>query len=144
MLARVRRALRAVNGAIQRGAESVGVTMQQQSVLLALAAYGGDHVPLVDVREELEMDQATASVLLARLVKEDLVRRDVSTDRRAAEISLTTKGWATFRRSVDAIRKEMRWAAHRGELDALTDELMPYLDYYLGPRTTRSRARTAR
>lgn len=132
MLARVRRSLRALNSAISRGAEAVGLTLQQQAVLLAMAAYGGRRVPLADVREELEMDQATASVLLTRLVREGLVKREASVDRRAAEITLTKKGWSAFRGSVRAIRSEMRWADHRGELDPLKAELSPYLRYYLG------------
>lgn len=131
MLARVRRSLRAVNSAIQRGSTAVGVTMQQQAVLLALAAYGGRQVPLADVREELEMDMATASVLLARMVRDRLVIREKSADRRAADLSLTPKGWTAFRRSIDAIRKEMRWAAHRGELAPITEELRRYLRFYL-------------
>jgi DNA-binding MarR family transcriptional regulator len=132
MLARVRRSLRAVNNAIARGADAVGLTLQQQAVLLAIAAYRGRRVPFADVREELEMDQATASVLLSRLVSDGLVTRHAGADRRAAEVSLTAKGWKTFRGSIGAIRREMRWADHRGELAPLKDELSPYLRYYLG------------
>lgn len=131
LLARVRRALRALNGAISRGAEAAGVTLQEQSFLLGLAAYGGSQIPLADVREELEMDQASASVLLRRLVRKRLAIRVPARDRRAAQVSLTAKGWATFRSSVDTIRGEIRRAQHRGELDALNDELASYLGFYL-------------
>lgn len=138
LLARVRRALRALNGAIARGAAIVGLTLQEQAFLLGLAAYGGAEVPLADVREELEMDQASASVLLRRLVIKKMVVRVQADDRRAAEVSLTPKGWATFRRSVGAIRGEIRRAEHRGELAALNNELVTYLGYYLrGGRTRR-------
>lgn len=138
LLARVRRSLRALNGAIARGAAAEGLTLQEQAFLLGLAAYGGAEIPLADLREELEMDQASASVLLRRLVRKRMVVRVVANDRRAAEVSLTTKGWTAFRRSVRAIRGEIRRAEHRGELTALGSELDTYMGFYLrGDRTRR-------
>lgn len=137
-LARVRRSLRALNNAIARGAATEGITFQEQAFLLGLAAYGGDEIPLADVREELEMDQASASVLLRRLVQKKMVTRVKASDRRAAEVSLTPKGWSTFRRSVEAIRGEIRRAEHRGELAALGTELSDYLGFYLQGRGRRS------
>jgi DNA-binding MarR family transcriptional regulator len=131
LLARVRRSLRALNGAIARGAAAEGLTLQEQAFLLGLAAYGGTEIPLADLREELEMDQASASVLLRRLVRKRMVVRVAANDRRAAEVSLTTKGWDTFRRSVGAVRGEIRHADHRGELNALGSELGTYLAFYL-------------
>lgn len=131
LLARVRRSLRALNGAIARGAAAEEVTLQEQAFLLGLAAYGGSEIPLADVREELEMDQASASVLLRRLIRKRMVVRLRADDRRAAELSLTPKGWATFHRSVVAIRREIRRAEHRGELAALGRELGRYLAFYL-------------
>ena len=131
LLARVRRSLRALNGAIARGAAAEGLTLQEQAFLLGLAAYGGAEIPLADLREELEMDQASASILLRRLVRKRMVVRVVANDRRAAEVSLTTKGWATFRGSIGAIRGEIRRADHRGELNALNSELGTYLEFYL-------------
>jgi DNA-binding MarR family transcriptional regulator len=138
LLARVRRSLRALERAITRGAAAEGVTLQEQAFLLGLAAYGGAEIPLADVREELEMDQASASVLLRRLIRMKMVTRVSAVDRRAAQVSLTPKGWATFRRSIDAIRGEIRRAEHRGELTALDNELARYLGFYL-----RGRAGTA-
>jgi DNA-binding MarR family transcriptional regulator len=138
LLARVRRSLRALNGAIARGAAAVGITLQEQAFLLGLAAYGGAEIPLADLREELEMDQASASILLRRLVRKRMVVRIAAKDRRAAQVSLTVKGWATFRRSLGAIRGEIRHAEHRGELSALDSELGTYLGFYLrGDRTRR-------
>jgi DNA-binding MarR family transcriptional regulator len=131
LLARVRRSLRALNGAIARGAEAERITMQEQAFLLGLAAYGGMEIPLADLREELEMDQASASVLLRRLVRKRMVVRVRSTDRRAAQVSLTAHGRDTFRRSLEAIRGEIRRAHHRGELVALDSELPKYLGFYL-------------
>jgi DNA-binding MarR family transcriptional regulator len=139
LLARVRRSLRALNGAISRGAAAEGLTLQEQAFLLGLAAYGGAEIPLADLREELEMDQASASVLLRRLVRKRMVVRVAANDRRAAEVSLTTKGWAAFRRSVGAIRGEIRRAEHRGELNALNSELGMYLGFYLGGDQRRRR-----
>ena len=139
LLARVRRSLRALNGAIARGAAAEGLTLQEQAFLLGLAAYGGAEIPLADLREELEMDQASASVLLRRLVRKRMVVRVAANDRRAAEVSLTAKGWETFRRSVAAVRGEIRRADHRGELNALGSELGTYLAFYL--RGDRSRRR---
>lgn len=138
LLARVRRSLRALNGAIARGAAAEGITLQEQAFLLGLAAYGGAEVPLADLREELEMDQASASILLRRLVRKRMVVRVAASDRRAAEVSLTAKGWSTFRRSVGTIRGEIRRAEHRGELNALGSELGTYMAFYLrGDRTRR-------
>ncbi|HKY51149.1 MAG TPA: MarR family transcriptional regulator [Candidatus Limnocylindria bacterium] len=134
LLARVRRSLRALNGAIARGAAAEGVTLQEQAFLLGLAAYGGAQIPLADLREELEMDQASASILLRRLVRKRMVVRVRSSDRRAAQVSLTTRGWSTFRRSLEAIRSEIRRAEHRGELAALAAELPAYLRFYLRTR----------
>jgi DNA-binding MarR family transcriptional regulator len=139
LLARVRRSLRALNGAIARGAAAEGITLQEQAFLLGLAAYGGAEIPLADLREELEMDQASASVLLRRLVRKRMVVRVAATDRRAAEVSLTPKGWATFRRSVVAIRGEIRRAEHRGELTALGSELGTYMSFYLPSNRPRRR-----
>jgi len=108
--------------------------MQQQAFLLAIAAYGGTRVPLADVREELEMDRATASALLRRLGERRLVRRSPAEDRRAFYVALTASGRAVFERSVDAIRRELRGAEHRNELDALRRDLDAYFAYYLGRR----------
>lgn len=139
LLARVRRSLRSLNGAIARGAAAEGITLQEQAFLLGLAAYGGAEIPLADLREELEMDQASASVLIRRLVLKKMVVRVRADDRRAAEVSLTPRGWATFRRSVGAIRGEIRRAEHRGELAALNKELATYLGYYLRAGGSRRR-----
>lgn len=134
MLARVRRALRALNAAIGRGADTAGLTLQQQAFLLAVVGYGGKDVPLADVREELEMDQATTSELLRRLVRARLIARAAAPDRRAIRVALTALGWVAFRRSVSAIRDEVQRAEHRGELGALGGELQAYLGFYLRRR----------
>ena len=133
-LARVRRSLRALSNVLTRGAEAAGLTLQQQAFLLALAAYERRDVLLADIREELEMDQATASELLAKLLDRRLVVRDSAKDRRAATISFTPKGWAIFRTSVELIRREMQLAQHRAELIALGSELDAYMRFYLGER----------
>ncbi|HEV8534323.1 MAG TPA: MarR family transcriptional regulator [Candidatus Limnocylindria bacterium] len=114
--------------------------MQQQAFLLALAAYKRRDVLLSDIREELEMDQATASEILAKLVAARLVARDSAKDRRAANISFTSKGWAVFRASLGSIRREMQRAQHRAELVALGSELDDYLHFYLGDWTPASHA----
>jgi DNA-binding MarR family transcriptional regulator len=131
-LARVRRSLRGLNNVLNRGAEAAGMTLQQQAFLLALAAYERRDVLLADIREELEMDQATASELLAKLLARRLVVRDSAKDRRAATISFTPKGWTVFRASVEAIRRQMQRAQHRGELIALGSDLDAYMRFYLG------------
>ena len=131
-LARVRRSLRGLNNVLTRGAEAAGMTLQQQAFLLALAAYERRNVLLADIREELGMDQATASELLAKLIARRLVVRDSAKDRRAATISFTPKGWTTFRASVETIRQEMQRAQHRGELVALGADLDAYMRFYLG------------
>lgn len=141
VLARVRRALRALNDSIERGARTVGLTVQQQAFVLAIAAAGDGAVPLAALREELRMDQATASELLARLVSRGYVERDAARDRRAAQLSLTQKGRAVLFRSIRAIRREIQHADARGELDALRESIDDYLRFYL---RLRRRARTSR
>lgn len=143
-LARVRRSLRALNNVLTRGAEAAGLTLQQQAFLLALAAYERRDVLLSDIREELEMDQATASEILAKLLAGRLVKRDSARDRRAANISFTPKGWTVFLTSTDSIRREMQRAQHRAELIALGDELEDYLRFYLGEGTRSRRPPAAR
>lgn len=130
LLARVRRALRILDAAIERGCEAAGLTVQQQAFLLALAARGGRRVPLALIRAELDMDQATASELLARLVSLELVERLGAADRRALELSLTRKGRQRFLRSVEKIRHEIQAADEAGDLRALRVSLAAYLDHY--------------
>jgi DNA-binding MarR family transcriptional regulator len=150
LLARVRRSLRSLNNAITRGAAQAGLTLQQQAFLLAITAYGERDVPFADVREELEMDRATASILLQKLIGMRLVSRSKAIDRRASRISLTTGGRRDFQASVELIRREIQAADHRDELGALRDDLERYLGFYLPrgrPRTTavgRGKARVRR
>lgn len=75
LLARVRHSLHVLNGVIETGARAAGLTVQQQGFLLSLAARGGAHVPLADLRADLGMDQATTSELLQRLGRRGLVTR---------------------------------------------------------------------
>ena len=130
LLARVRRSLRILDAAIERGCETAGLTVQQQAFLLALAARGGRRVLFAGIRAELDMDQATASELLARLVSLDLLQRVGAADKRALEISLTRKGRQRFLRSVEGIRHEIQAADKAGDLRALRVSLAAYLDHY--------------
>ena len=132
LLAAVRRSLRVLNGAIDDGAKRAGLTLQQQAFLLATAARGGRKVPLSEVRAELDMDQATASELLARLIRLGLLTRATAADRRAVDISLTTKGRQRFSRSIERIRDELQVADRAGDLRALRESLSAYLDHYTG------------
>ena len=130
LLAAVRRSLRVLNDAIEDGAKRSGLTIQQQAFLLATAARGGRKVPLSEVRLELEMDQATASELLARLIRLGLVTRATAADRRAVDVSLSAKGRQRFARSLDGIRDALQVADRAGDLRALRESLAAYLDHY--------------
>jgi DNA-binding MarR family transcriptional regulator len=130
LLARVRHSLRALDQAIEAGSKAVGLTVQQQAFLLALAARGGTHVPLAEVRTDLAMDQATMSEMLGRLIRRGLVAREVGADRRAVDVSLTGAGRARYQRSVRAIGREIRVAKASGELDGLQRNLREYLAFY--------------
>ena len=130
LLARVRHSLRALNGVIEAGAKAAGLTVQQQAFLLSLAARGGVHVPLADLRADLGMDKATTSELLGRLGRRGLVTRRTGIDRRAVDVSLTRSGRSAFTKSVRTIGREMKLAGKRGELDALNGSLRAYVAFH--------------
>jgi DNA-binding MarR family transcriptional regulator len=140
LLARVRRALRVLNRAIESASRGSGLTVQQQAFLLALEAHAEDLVPLAEVRAELDMDQPTSSELLARLHTMGLVRRSRGRDRRATLVALSAKGKLRLQDSIGRTRNELMRAARRGDLDAWSDSLASYLDFYTGA----SRRRRAR
>lgn len=140
LLARVRLSIRSLNRALERGSTAADLTVQQQAFLLALSARGGRRVPLAAVRQELGMDQATASDLLARLVRRRLVERGAGPDRRAASLTMTREGRRVFARSVKEIRAALRSADEAGELQALVVNMEDYLRFY-GIRRTRARGR---
>ena len=130
VLAGVRHSLRALNGVIEAGAKAARLTVQQQAFLLSLAAHGGTHVPLADLRADLGMDQATTSELMGRLGRRALVTRRRGIDRRAVDVSLTRSGRSALTRSVRAISREMKVANARGDLDALHGSLRAYLAFH--------------
>jgi DNA-binding MarR family transcriptional regulator len=132
LLAAVRRSLRLLNDAIEDGAKGSGLTVQQQAFLLVTAARGGRKVPLREIRTELAMDQATASELLARLIRLGLVTRATASDRRAVDISLSARGRQRFARSLERIRDALQVAEGGGDLRALRESLAAYLDHYTG------------
>lgn len=138
LLARMRVSIRALNRAIEEGSAAADLTVQQQAFLLALSAHGGRGVPLADIRTELAMDQATASDLLARLVRRGLVLRAAGADRRSADLTVTPDGRRILDRSVRDIRRVLGRADRAGELDALATNMDAYLRYY-GIRRRRTR-----
>ena len=144
LLAHVRRALRVLNAAIEDGCGHAGLTVQQQAFLLVLAAHADEEVLHADVRIELQMDQATASELAARLLARRLIARRPAEDRRAWRMSLTRSGRTLLERSIEATRHEIEHAESRGELAALRDSLAAYLDYYTGRSRRGPRRRAAR
>jgi DNA-binding MarR family transcriptional regulator len=119
-----------LNGVIEAGAKQSGLTVQQQAFLLAVAARGGRKVPLSVVRAELTMDQATASELLARLIRSGLVTRATAEDRRAVDVTLSPRGRQRFTRSLERIRDSLQVADRAGDLRALRESLAAYLDHY--------------
>lgn len=139
LLAHVRRALRALNAAIDDGCRHADLSVQQQAFLLALAARPDGQVLYADVRIELQMDEATASELVARLVARKLVSRRPAADRRAWCMKLTASGRARLERSIEATRHAIQHAESRGELAALRDSLSAYLDYYTLGSGTRAK-----
>lgn len=142
LLARVRRAFRVLNAAIETACRSADLTVQQQAFLLVLAAHAEDLVPLADVRAELNMDQPTSSELLARLHAMGLVRRSRGRDRRSTLVALSAKGQTRLQDSIGRMRAELIEADRRGDLDAWSDSLDAYLKFYTGrsrsPRRRRS------
>lgn len=87
--------IRALVGALSRSARSVerrtGVTTAQIFVLRQLAERDG--LSLGEIAERTLTRQSTVSVVVARLAKQGLVRRDRAVDdRRRLELSLTAAG----------------------------------------------------
>lgn len=130
LLVRVRRSIRALNVALERGSKAAGLTVQQQAFLLSADARGGRRVPLSELRADLGMDRATMSELLSRVVRNRLVRTSEGRDRRSIEVTLTPAGLTRFRRSVRTIRRAIRAADASGELRALRRNLRDYLSFY--------------
>jgi DNA-binding MarR family transcriptional regulator len=130
LLARVRHSLRVLNRVIETGAKAAGLTVQQQAFLLSLAARGGVHIPLADLRADLGMDQATTSELLRRLGRRGLVTRRTGSDRRAIDVSITRSGRSALTRSVRAIGRAMKLARAHGDLDALQRNLRAYVTFH--------------
>ena len=143
VLAGVRHSLRTLNGVIEAGTKAAGLTVQQQAFLLSLAARGGIHVPLADLRADLGMDQATTSELLGRLWRRALVTRRAGVDRRAVDVSLTRSGRSALTRSVRAIGREMKLAKARGDLDALQRSLRTYVAFHTERPSSRATARVS-
>ena len=141
VLAGVRHSLRTLNGVIEAGTKAAGLTVQQQAFLLSLAARGGIHVPLADLRADLGMDQATTSELLGRLGRRALVTRRTGVDRRAVDVSLTRSGRSALTRSVRAIGRAMKLAKARGDLDALQRSLRTYVAFHTERPSSRATAR---
>lgn len=141
LLAQFRHSVRSLNDAIERGSRGAGLTVQQQAFLLSLAARDHDAVQLAEIREDLRMDQATASELLARLTRRGLVKRRTGEDRRSVVLSLTSEGRARFDRSVRSIRSALQAAHDDGDLEDLSTNIVGYLRYYGLGRTRGRRGR---
>lgn len=139
LLAQVRRSLRVLNAAIEDGCRHADLSVQQQAFLLVLAAHPQGQVLHADIRVELQMDQATASELAARLVARKLVTRRAAPDRRAWCMTLTRTGRARLERSIEATRHAIEHADERGELAALRESLDAYLTYYTSRSVGRRR-----
>jgi DNA-binding MarR family transcriptional regulator len=93
--ARTLDAIRVLVGALSRSARSVerrtGVTTAQLFVLRQLAE--GDRLSLGEIANRTLTRQSTVSVVVARLERRGLLRRDrAADDRRRLELSLTTAG----------------------------------------------------
>lgn len=134
--------IRALVGALARSARSVerraGVTTAQLFVLRQLAEHDG--LSLGEVAERTLTRQSTVSVVVARLDKRGLVRRDrAADDRRRLCLSLTPAG-----RRVLARAPEPTTGRLLGALDSLTSDqlatLSTGLDALIGALGLESRA----
>lgn len=121
ILAAWRRALRQFLHFSQEAARTAGIPPQQhQALLIIKGAANRDHATVGEIAECLGLKHHSAVGLVDRLVKRQLVQRDVSAaDRRRIEVRLTPRGEALIERLS---------AVHLRELRQLRPELQRLLD----------------
>jgi DNA-binding MarR family transcriptional regulator len=132
--ARTLDAIRALVGALSRSARSVerrtGVTTAQLFVLRQLAE--NDRPSLGEIAERTLTRQSTVSVVVARLERRGLLRRErAADDRRRLELSLTAAGRRLLARAPMPTTGRLL-----GALDELTDEQLRALSAGLDALTT--------
>ncbi|MGD8191271.1 MarR family winged helix-turn-helix transcriptional regulator [Brevibacillus ginsengisoli] len=82
----------------QQNAESLGITLQQLSIINTLYSFPG--LTLKNITERLMSSKSTVSVSVDGLVKQGLVERTISKeDRREIHLKLTSKGEELSRKS---------------------------------------------
>jgi DNA-binding MarR family transcriptional regulator len=120
-LAAWRHALRQFLRFSQEAARTAGIPPQQHQALLIIKGFRDqDHATVGQLAEQLELKHHSAVGLVDRLVKRQLVQRNVSrVDRRRIEVRLTAKGEALIQRLS---------AVHLRELRQLRPELRRLLD----------------
>lgn len=120
-LAAWRRALRQFLHFSQEAARTAGIPPQQHQALLVMKGFPGrDYVTIGELAERLGLKHHSAVGLIDRLVKRQLVQREVApSDRRRIEVRLTARGEALIERLS---------AVHLRELRQLRPELQRLLD----------------
>ena len=93
----------------ERAAETAGLTAQQHQALLAVRAAAGMELPIGALAERLLLRPHSATGLVDRLQKLELVERAASeTDRRQVRVRLTEKGKALLASLSSSHRAELR------------------------------------
>lgn len=109
-LAAFRFALRKFLRFSEDAAGSAGLTPQQYQALLAIKGFPGRaHVTVGELAERLQIKHHSAVGLIDRLVLEDLVERDASSeDRRQVHIHLTARGESMLEDLATLHREQLR------------------------------------
>ena len=122
-LANLRYVLRRFARLTELEARKVGLTPQQDQLLLAIKGYPGrDWVSITELAERLQIRHNAVIGLVNRAVQRNLVRRDHDPehpDRRIVKVSLTSEAETCLRKLATALRSErqrVRIAAAEADL----------------------------
>ena len=123
-----------------------GLSPADYQVLLALREAEGSRLRSSELAATIEWERSRLSHHLARMERRGLIRRDdCATDSRGAEVSLTERGTAAFRRAsaphLRAIKKHFVDALTPAQLETLADVLQS-LQHHLQAEVSTGRTET--
>lgn len=95
----VARAVQGTLGALERDLRSRGLTLGDYDVLAQLSGSDTGRLRMSELSARIVLTRSGLTRLIDRMEQDRLVRREWrDDDRRGCDVTLTTKGWETFRR----------------------------------------------